>query len=116
MEEFDEILGAVGAYVREVVVPAEDVIVDTDEIPAAIRRGAAEMGLVGYALPIEYGGHYVISGQKRFITNANWSKGAGRVRLYRRTRGAYGPHGPPRGGQSCRLLKLWGWPDYRGSR
>jgi acyl-CoA dehydrogenase len=56
MEEFDEILGAVRAYVREVVVPAEDLIEDTDEIPAAIRRGAAEMGLFGYALPIEYGG------------------------------------------------------------
>ncbi len=54
--EIADILGAVRAYVREVVVPAEDVIEETDEIPASIRRGAAEMGLFGYALPTEYGG------------------------------------------------------------
>ncbi|MFC0527280.1 acyl-CoA dehydrogenase family protein [Phytohabitans kaempferiae] len=54
--EFQEILRTVRAYVREVVVPAEDVIEETDEIPEAIRRGAADMGLFGYALPEEYGG------------------------------------------------------------
>jgi acyl-CoA dehydrogenase len=54
--EFREVLGTVRAYVREVVVPAEDVIEETDEIPETIRRGAADMGLFGYALPEEYGG------------------------------------------------------------
>ncbi len=58
MEEsdFTEILGAVRSYVRQVVVAAEDVIEESDEIPEAIRRGAADMGLFGYALPEEYGG------------------------------------------------------------
>ncbi|GIH06689.1 acyl-CoA dehydrogenase [Rhizocola hellebori] len=58
MEESDfaDILSAVRAYVRKVVVGAEDVIEETDEIPSQIRQGAAEMGLFGYALPQEYGG------------------------------------------------------------
>jgi len=54
--EFQEVLRTVRSYVRDVVVPAEDVIEETDEIPEAIRRGAADMGLFGYALPEEYGG------------------------------------------------------------
>jgi acyl-CoA dehydrogenase len=54
--EFADVLALVRSYVREVVVPAEEEIEATDEIPAAIRRGAAQMGLFGYALPVQYGG------------------------------------------------------------
>ncbi|MEU8252066.1 acyl-CoA dehydrogenase family protein [Nonomuraea sp. NPDC048916] len=54
--EFASVLDTVRSFVREVVVPAEDLIEETDEIPEAIRRDAAAMGLFGYALPEEYGG------------------------------------------------------------
>src|SRR5690606_18463148 len=43
-------------FVREVVVPREQEIADTDRIPDDIRRAAAEMGLFGYAIPQEWGG------------------------------------------------------------
>lgn len=54
--EFADVLSVVRSYVRDVVVPAEEEIEARDEIPEAIRRGAAQMGLFGYALPVEYGG------------------------------------------------------------
>ncbi|MFD1543516.1 acyl-CoA dehydrogenase family protein [Nonomuraea guangzhouensis] len=55
-EAFQEVLAAVRAFVRKEVVPAEDTIERTDEIPEAIRAKAADMGLFGYALPEEHGG------------------------------------------------------------
>lgn len=55
-EAFQEVLTAVRTFVRKEVVPAEDVIEQTDAIPEAIRAKAAGMGLFGYALPEEYGG------------------------------------------------------------
>ncbi|MBN6056713.1 acyl-CoA dehydrogenase family protein [Nonomuraea sp. RK-328] len=55
-EAFQAVLTAVRTFVRKEVVPAEDVIERTDEIPEAIRAKAADMGLFGYALPEEYGG------------------------------------------------------------
>lgn len=54
--EFDQVLDAVRALVREQVVPREDEIQDTDRIPDELRAKAAQMGLFGYALPPEYGG------------------------------------------------------------
>jgi acyl-CoA dehydrogenase len=54
--EFDAVLEAVRTFVRKEVLPAEDLIEETDAIPDAIRAKAAEMGLFGYALPEEYGG------------------------------------------------------------
>ncbi len=55
-KDFDEILGAVRTFVREVVVPAEDEIEAKDEVPASIRQQAKDMGLWGFAIPEEYGG------------------------------------------------------------
>ncbi len=55
-EDFDQIRRAVRAFVREQVVPAEAEIEQTDAIPQRIRQQAAEMGLFGYALPVEFGG------------------------------------------------------------
>lgn len=58
MDEADltDILGMVRSFVRDVVVPAEDEIEETDAIPARIREQAAAMGLFGFAIPEEYGG------------------------------------------------------------
>ncbi|WP_277453219.1 acyl-CoA dehydrogenase family protein [Janibacter sp. DB-40] len=54
--EFESILDAVRTFVEKEVVPAEDEIEETDQIPERIRTAAARMGLFGYALPEEYGG------------------------------------------------------------
>ncbi len=51
-----DILAAVRTFVREVVLPAEDEIEETDAIPAWLREQAAAMGLFGFAIPEEYGG------------------------------------------------------------
>ncbi len=54
--DLEDILGAVRRFVRDVVVPAEDEIEETDAIPDRLREQAAEMGLFGFAIPEEYGG------------------------------------------------------------
>jgi acyl-CoA dehydrogenase len=54
--EFRYVLDAVREFVTKEVRPAEEMIEATDEIPEALRKQAAEMGLFGYALPTEYGG------------------------------------------------------------
>jgi acyl-CoA dehydrogenase len=54
--ELREILATVREFVRNVVVPAEDDIEATDEIPVQIRDAAAAMGLYGFAIPAAYGG------------------------------------------------------------
>jgi acyl-CoA dehydrogenase len=53
---FQDMLAAVRRLVREVVVPREQEIEQTDAIPEDVRARAAEMGLFGYALPEEHGG------------------------------------------------------------
>jgi acyl-CoA dehydrogenase len=54
--DFDELLSLLRAFVRSEVLPAEAGIDETDEIPARLIAQAKEMGLYGYALPVEYGG------------------------------------------------------------
>jgi acyl-CoA dehydrogenase len=54
--ELEEILGGVRRFVREVVVPLEPRIDDTDEFPAEVIAHAKAMGLYGFAIPEEYGG------------------------------------------------------------
>ncbi|MGH3423723.1 MAG: acyl-CoA dehydrogenase family protein [Nocardioidaceae bacterium] len=54
--ELREILAGVRAFVRERVVPLENQIDETDEIPASIIDQAKQIGLYGYAIPAEYGG------------------------------------------------------------
>ncbi|MBX6387838.1 MAG: acyl-CoA dehydrogenase family protein [Frankia sp.] len=54
--DFTEVLASVRRFVRERVVPLEQQIEETDEIPAALRAEAAEMGLFGFAIPELYGG------------------------------------------------------------
>jgi acyl-CoA dehydrogenase len=54
--ELLDVLAAVRRLVRDRVVPAEQEIEDTDDIPAGLRQAAVEMGLFGFAIPEEYGG------------------------------------------------------------
>ncbi len=54
--DLEDILGAVRRFVRDVVIPAESEIEETDEVPARLREQAAAMGLFGFAIPERYGG------------------------------------------------------------
>ncbi|MEU6116627.1 acyl-CoA dehydrogenase family protein [Streptomyces sp. NPDC047117] len=53
---FQDILRTVRDFVRREVVPREDEIERTDDVPDELRRAAADMGLFGWSLPEEYGG------------------------------------------------------------
>ncbi|GAB2812883.1 acyl-CoA dehydrogenase family protein [Actinoallomurus bryophytorum] len=55
-QDFADVLDAVRSFVREKVLPREDEIEETDQIPAELRQASADMGLFGYALPEAYGG------------------------------------------------------------
>src|SRR5215469_13969996 len=83
--ELREILATVRAFVRNVVVPAEDDIEAADEIPAAIKNAAAAMGLYGFAIPAEHGG-LGLSLPDRPWARPSLSSG-GSVSTTRRTRG-----------------------------
>ncbi|HLH81969.1 MAG TPA: acyl-CoA dehydrogenase family protein [Trebonia sp.] len=54
--DLEDILSAVRRFVRDVVIPAESEIEETDEVPARLREQAAAMGLFGFAIPERYGG------------------------------------------------------------
>jgi acyl-CoA dehydrogenase len=53
---FAEMVREVRRFVREQVVPLEEQIDREDEVPERIRRQAAELGLFGFAIPVEHGG------------------------------------------------------------
>jgi acyl-CoA dehydrogenase len=55
-ETFNILLDVIRRFVRERLIPAEQQLVDSDEIPAAIINEMREMGLFGLAIPPEYGG------------------------------------------------------------
>jgi acyl-CoA dehydrogenase len=50
------LLDSVRRFVREKLVPAEDLVAESDEIPAAIVQGLREMGLFGLTIPEGFGG------------------------------------------------------------
>jgi acyl-CoA dehydrogenase len=50
------LLDTVRRFVRERLVPAEEVVADTDAIPADIVRDMKEIGLFGLTIPESYGG------------------------------------------------------------
>ncbi len=53
---FEQALAEVRRFVRTEVLPREAEIDERDEIPASLKKQAAEMGLFGFAIPEEYGG------------------------------------------------------------
>jgi acyl-CoA dehydrogenase len=54
--DLDDILAAVRLFVRERVVPFEQLIDESDEVPDHITDAAKHMGLFGFAIPEQYGG------------------------------------------------------------
>jgi len=55
-ETFEALLDSVRRFVRERLVPAEQQVAETDEIPADIVQEMREMGLFGLTIPEAYGG------------------------------------------------------------
>ncbi|MFM0032439.1 acyl-CoA dehydrogenase family protein [Paraburkholderia madseniana] len=55
-ETLNLLLDAVSRFVRERLVPAENEVAETDEIPADIVAEMRELGLFGLSIPEEYGG------------------------------------------------------------
>jgi len=55
-ESFELLLASVQRFVRERLVPAENVVEEHDEVPADIVNDMKEMGLFGLSIPEEYGG------------------------------------------------------------
>jgi len=55
-ETFTILLDTLRRFVRERLIPAENELVDTDEIPPAILKEMREIGLFGLTIPVEYGG------------------------------------------------------------
>ena len=55
-ETFEALLDSVRRFVRERLVPAENEVAETDEIPEAIVQEMREMGLFGLTIPESYGG------------------------------------------------------------
>ncbi|MGH3197785.1 MAG: acyl-CoA dehydrogenase family protein [Streptosporangiaceae bacterium] len=66
--EFDQLLDVLRDFIRAEVMPAEAGIDESDEIPARLIEQAKEMGLYGYALPVEYGGLGLSVGQQVQVT------------------------------------------------
>jgi acyl-CoA dehydrogenase len=76
MEDADvrEVVGAVRRLVREQVVPLEQQIDETDQVPESLRSAAAEMGLFGFALPEEFGGlGLTMSQEARLVMELGWT-------------------------------------------
>lgn len=55
-ETVDALCETVARFVRERLIPAEDIVSETDEIPQEIVREIQELGLFGLSIPEDYGG------------------------------------------------------------
>jgi acyl-CoA dehydrogenase len=55
-ETMNTLLDSVSRFVRERLVPAEEIVAETDEIPEDIVRDMKEIGLFGLTIPENYGG------------------------------------------------------------
>ena len=53
---FDQFIEQLERYVRERLIPAEQGIIETDQIPADILAEMRDMGLFGLTIPEEFGG------------------------------------------------------------
>ena len=56
VETRTQLKATVRRFVRERLVPLENQVEETDEVPAEIRREMADLGLFGLSIPTEYGG------------------------------------------------------------
>jgi acyl-CoA dehydrogenase len=56
LETFEAFIDQLKRYVRERLIPAEKIVVETDLIPDDILAEMREMGLFGFTMPEEYGG------------------------------------------------------------
>jgi acyl-CoA dehydrogenase len=54
--DFAEIVSVTRDFIRDKVVPQENLIEENDEVPDDIRQTAKDMGLYGFAIPEAYGG------------------------------------------------------------
>lgn len=55
-DDFAEILAQTRSFIRSAVVPRENEILATDQVPDDLRDQAKNMGLFGYAIPQRWGG------------------------------------------------------------
>ena len=55
-ETFDLFRSTVRRFVEERLIPAEDLVEETDDIPAEIIAQIRDMGLFGLSVPEQYGG------------------------------------------------------------
>ncbi len=55
-ESFELLLASVQRFVRERLMPAEDLVEETDDVPADIVDDMKQLGLFGLSIPEEYGG------------------------------------------------------------
>lgn len=55
-ETFNILLDTLRRFVSDRLIPAEEQLVDNDEIPAAIMAEMREIGLFGLTIPVEFGG------------------------------------------------------------
>lgn len=55
-QTLNALLDTISRFVRERLVPAEEEVAETDEIPPAILKEMREIGLFGLTIPEEYGG------------------------------------------------------------
>ena len=55
-DTFVQVKDAVSRFVRERLIPAEDIVEQTNEVPEEIIQDMRELGLFGLSIPEEYGG------------------------------------------------------------
>jgi acyl-CoA dehydrogenase len=68
-ETFNVLLDTVSQYVKERLVPNEEVVAATDEIPADILKEMKELGLFGLTIPEEYGGLGLTMEEEALVIN-----------------------------------------------
>ncbi len=55
-DAFDTFLAELRTFVREVLVPQEKAVMESDEVPPAVVSRMAEQGMFGYSIPEQFGG------------------------------------------------------------
>ncbi len=63
-DTFTQVKDTVSRFVRERLIPAEDIVETTNEIPEEIIQDMRELGLFGLSIPEEYGGLGLSMGQE----------------------------------------------------